>query len=201
MQPSTICMFYQWKTGSTNEFLIKYNSDNVAQVDITGTVMMCRNEWHCPNAINKFRTAVRSLHHAYTCLDKPYETVCVQCRLANTELQRDPNRVTGVHGSCEDHPNLPQLRAKGNAANSVEVEMAHNKYLELVAGWQIKGSIQLLPGEVRALRKHLCNTGKIVDFQIYVMIILGIKLFLRADELLEPRICEHGGASSREYDA
>jgi hypothetical protein len=37
---------------------------------------------------------------------------------------------------------------------------------------------------VHQLYSHLINSGSLSEFQMYIMIILGIKLFRRTDELL-----------------
>jgi hypothetical protein len=48
----------------------------------------------------------------------------------------------------------------------------------ILQGHVTKGAIQLLPRDVRDLRDVLVGT-QVLDLQMYGMIILGIKLFLR----------------------
>ena len=47
-----------------------------------------------------------------------------------------------------------------------------------------KGNAALCPSEVRKLRRVLVGSGNQDHFKLYTMILLGIKLFLRSDELL-----------------
>ena len=47
-----------------------------------------------------------------------------------------------------------------------------------------RGNVQLTPSQVRHLHVHLLSTNTVEALQLYVMILMGIKLFLRADELL-----------------
>jgi hypothetical protein len=55
---------------------------------------------------------------------------------------------------------------------------------DVLLEWKVKGNVQLLPGEIHNLWDYLIGTGTLNNFQIYVMIIVGTKLFLHADELL-----------------
>jgi integrase len=62
----------------------------------------------------------------------------------------------------------------------------YDKYYKVMRKkWEPKGSIQLLPGEVHNLQHLLCSTNDIFDLQVFTMVLLGIKCFLRADELLD----------------
>jgi integrase len=52
---------------------------------------------------------------------------------------------------------------------------------------RVRGCTVLLPGDLRDLREQLVGADR-QGFQIYVMILLGIKLFLRASELISIRM-------------
>jgi hypothetical protein len=99
--------------------------------------------------------------------------------------QNHRNSLLGTYGSCRLHPGRAQIVPKGNPIFSREVMQQLLKTKEDLKGWKVKGNVQLLPGEVRQLRDYLVGSGTLENFQIYVMILLGIKLFLRADELIK----------------
>jgi hypothetical protein len=71
---------------------------------------------------------------------------------------------------------------------SREVDTQLEKSYEDLKGWKVQGNIQLLPGEVRQLRDYLVGSGSFENFQIYVMLLVGIKLFLWAEELLNMKV-------------
>ena len=52
----------------------------------------------------------------------------------------------------------------------------------------VRGANQLIPREMRAIRKMLLSTNKIEDLQCWVMILISVKLYLRAEEVCTIRL-------------
>ena len=50
------------------------------------------------------------------------------------------------------------------------------------SGYVVSGSYQILPNELLEIRRLLLSTGKAKDLQLYCIMIISIKLFLRHDE-------------------
>jgi hypothetical protein len=183
LKPETISLYYQFKTGALDKPLSQFNSSE-KHVDILGNVVYCRDDWHAPGPIYKFRSSLHLLHEAYDNLRGVYFPKCPDCITANDILHSNSNHIAGTYGSCLLHAGNPHIVPCGNSGKSAVCAKAHSKSISDVKTWVRKGSVQLLPGEIRQLRAHLVNSGSLSDFQMYVMIVLGIKLFLRADELL-----------------
>jgi hypothetical protein len=81
------------------------------------------------------------------------------------------------------------LQPKGNPVKSMEnIPHIHRIKDDVVSAHKVNGNVQLLPGEIRNLRDYLVGSGTICNLQVYVMILLGIKLFLRVNELLDIQV-------------
>lgn len=180
IKPETVVEYYDYKTNKKGTKLLN-SVTKEPRLDITGQPIYCVESWHAPGPLQKFKSSLRVLHEAYDRLQGPYQPVCVDCQKFNTH---GGENSTGVYGSCRSHAGTPWLVPGGNVVYHQSVVNAHFAKLGDVGSWQRQGCIQLLPGEVRVLRQNLCSTGKLSDLQMYAMILVGIKLFLRADELL-----------------
>jgi hypothetical protein len=117
-----------------------------------------------------------------------YLPVCNDCVLKHEQYKNSPLYVDGFHGSCTLHSGRSQIIPRGNPMCSREVISHLQQVRKAMSSWVVKGNVQLLPGEVRHLRSYLVGSGSLANFQVYVMILLGIKLFLRADELIKLKV-------------
>jgi predicted amidophosphoribosyltransferase len=151
-------------------------------VDIHNIPIYGTGAWHAPGLLDKFNGAMLCLHNAYKHPLKVYFPVCAACVHCHKQYKNSPHYVDTCFGSCTAHPGCPQLIPKGNPMVSNLVTTYIRQVKESLSGWEVKGNVQLLPGEVRHLRQYLIGSGSIENFQVYVMILLGIKLFLCADE-------------------
>lgn len=91
----------------------------------------------------------------------------------------------GLFRSCIQHANVPSLRTRGCILRHPATMNHYKLWLKYIQKHHVtKGCGQLYPSEVRRLRDHLLARGDPVSIQMWVMILLGIQLFLRADELV-----------------
>lgn len=194
VRPELLVEYYQYKVGELDEKLYVAGSTTVYALDVLNNEIFCADQWHSKVSLQRLRSAIFALHDAYAHLRVPYMPVCVDCLHFDNLLERKapPNEHEkvnpGTYGSCQVHANSPMLLPRGNTATAHDVIQAHNTNCIRVNKWIRKGSVQLLPGEIRQLRDYLTSSGNISDFQLYVMILVGIKLFLRAEELLNIKV-------------
>jgi hypothetical protein len=107
----------------------------------------------------------------------PYVEPCSECiRLFRAE------RV--VHG-CHCHLGRPQIWRRGNSrlANSVSNRLK-KLYKYDLAEYQVKGDTYLLPGDLLSIRNRLLNSNRYKDIQLWTMMLMGVNLFLRSDEVI-----------------
>ncbi len=104
---------------------------------------------------------------------------------ASTSALNNLSQSLGLFRSCISHANAPNLRTKGNILSNPATRNHYNAWLKLKDKLHVtKGCGQLYPSEVRKIRNHLLSRGDPVSSQMWVMILLGIRKFLRSDELI-----------------
>lgn len=183
-KPQTLAEYVEYKSFDTAKVLNKHGT-NVPALDVQGNLIYCIDAWHSPQPIMKYMAAILKLHKYYAHLRGDYVEACTDCcNLNMVEISSG----TSTWKSCPNHPGKPQIRPTGNPRLSFEMNNAMKMYYIRSRGWEVKGNTQLLPSEVRDLRDTLLNTGIFSDFQLYVMIVLGFKLFLRASELIALKV-------------
>ena len=95
----------------------------------------------------------------------------------------------GFYRSCVRHANKPPLRSKGNVLLHPVVNNTYHAWLKIKQNsHKVKGCGQLYPSELRKLREHLLTEADIASVQMWVMILLAVRLFLRCDELISLRM-------------
>ena len=80
---------------------------------------------------------------------------------------------------CKWHADNRSLWRKGNA---------YKEYTKKCKGHVIRGAYQLLPMELLRIRSSLLSTNKLVDLQLWCIIMISICLFLRHDEYYNMKI-------------
>ena len=153
--------------------------------DVHKNPVVCTGAWKSPSNVNKARAAIKALHNLYDDLRGDYLTTCAEC-LKFTEQYKLSTR----HSACDTHAGRPCIRNHGNVVNCHKVAEHITDWKARLAGYKVKGNVQLLPSEVRQLRNFLLSDGSLEGLQKYVMIILGIKCFRRADELISIKITQ-----------
>ena len=195
-KPETIALYFRWKTGQKDEVLKDSKGNPVYQTGLLNSTekstvpIKCVFDWHCPSNIDKNLAAINALHNAYKHLKGNYRDVCTDCRKANSLKEGQycfgpGSEAPAQWRSCMDHANAPLLKPRGNTATSALV-LETSRFLrnKLSADHTIKGNAPMLPAQIRKIKEKLCASGSVRDHQLWVMINLGITLFLRASEII-----------------
>jgi integrase len=184
--PSTICEYLDWKVYPPTQAMKAFSThDDI--YDTNHRVIVGTGTWRAKVNIQRFHAAMALFHNFYDHTG-PYQHFCDECVRINDEFKNSPKYTTGFHGSCSLRSGSSRIVPKGNPLSSRDV-MAHIKRTrDFLKNWKVMGNVQLLPGEIRQLRRYLICSGSVANLQVYVMILLGIKLFLRADELINMKV-------------
>jgi hypothetical protein len=127
---------------------------------------------------------MKLVHKIYDHLRVLYVPKCTDCWAAN----QNHDYETNGYRSCLTHMGRPRLIEVGCVTDSQPFKdemILSKKKLRMVH--RVRGCTGLLPGDLRDLRDELVGADR-QGFQIYVMILQGINLFLRASELISIRM-------------
>ena len=161
--------------------------------DFDGNPIPIDSRWNSPGNIESLITSLNALQNMYIHLsDRQHQNECSECIKKTFNIFKTlyhTSKLDGIgemiyHG-CEVHVADPCLRSRGNPLMNTEIR---KKIAELKDNVKLrynkKGNIQLLPRELRAIRKYLISTNKNEDLQMYCIILHGIVQFLRINEVL-----------------
>jgi len=176
----TIALFLRWHVLEEGENLLDLNNQAIIK-DAKGKDLKCVGGWNEMNSVNQFLSAVTTIH---TQKDQSgdYVDICNDC--VNAWL------VNSSSIGCVQHAYRRKIFRSGNPRNSKEVKQMIGLIGKEVENHVVRGAYQLLPKEMRAIRKMLLSTNKKEDLQCWVMILLSVKMYLRAEEVCSIRL-EH----------
>ena len=150
------------------------------------------DKWKAESNIKHLHTAVQMCHIPFPKCNGNYSVPCNACWDANRDFLEQPGLVGHNWKMCRDHSATGAiLTCYGDPLTEHYLSKAYTTTLKrLNTKHKVKGALQLNAKQVWQVRMALLsgcghNTVKrFQNFQTYTMILLGIKLFLRADELI-----------------
>jgi hypothetical protein len=169
INPKSLLSYMSCRLGKPGDPLI------VDGVRITGRngLMQCTGGWKAPVSFTQFASAISTLHKQRG-QDGPYRGVCSQClNLKNG----------GDDKGCDAHRYKPQLVPSGNPTDCLEFREHMKSLLDQLAGHRPAGASFMTPWQLMGLCQTLANRNTIWSLQVYVMVLLGVSLHLREDEL------------------
>lgn len=194
--PKTIRYYWMWKCTPKGDPVQersqshKNKREGAALTWGDGTVMYGCGAWSSPGCLIKSHTALDLLHDCHTNLKYAFVEECRACSSLNPGLDLSKGIVGSSLPACPDHVNTPVVKPRGNAMSdkTVKNEMTSLKQ-ELNDTHNPKGNFQLTPSQIREIRRELLKGSKkgsvqtIAGAQLYLMMIMGIILFGRSDDV------------------
>ncbi|KAJ3289585.1 hypothetical protein HDU76_007515 [Blyttiomyces sp. JEL0837] len=163
----TIALYLRWKQGKPNTPLLHPSGEPV--FDTAGKPIKCIGGWNDPKIMNQFLSAMTRLHKS---------------RKQTSAYQDDCKLCIRDGKGCHEHSQKAFLFPRGNPRNSEDVQNTVHDITIDKGDYEENGDKPLLPPEMMAIRQKLLSSNDKKDLQMWVMILLAIKLFLRADEVL-----------------
>lgn len=170
MKIESLVCFMKYKYGAPGTPLKDIESRQVEDVD--GNAVMCTGTWLAPKILQQFQAAISNLHRAND-HEASYYDVCDACM----ELPQ-AERFKG----CARHSCRPRLVRAGNPTKNESFKNAKTTIERDRSAYEENGTTPLIPTEVRDIRNYLISSNTIAGLQMYVILIVAIKLFLRFDE-------------------
>ncbi|KAI3650647.1 hypothetical protein MP228_004128 [Amoeboaphelidium protococcarum] len=176
MKPETIANFIRFNRFSPDQELIGHDDHPVK--DIFGNVVLCRGGWNDPKNVEQCNTAITVLHEERGNRGQFIES----CKLCLSELEN------GVNHGCRRHLMNPCVWRKGDPTQSEIVQNAQRLSSRAGAAYRPEGDSPLTPYELRDFGEACMSNNKLADYQLFVMVLIGCKLFLREHELAQLKI-------------
>ncbi len=176
INPRSIILFLRykrWRKGS----LVTDLSGSVVK-DVEGKDVKCGGGWNSPDNHKQFIMALGCLVKARG-QNSPYEEPCKYCVKIYEEL--------GEKTGC-DHHRDGMLFRRGDPTKHQDVINEMKKVDKSCATYKSNGDCPITPWDLMKIRSVLMSTGSLQDLQMYVMILIGIRLFLRSAELVDLKI-------------
>jgi integrase len=188
----TLRLYMQYMTfGPTVELV--HPDTKVPVRDVMGKLVYCTAAWNAGINLIKFRAAMLGLDTLYPELTgSVYIEKCDSCSKltsrARSSSRTRSSQTTSAHSACDLHTDGARVRSRGSSMNAPTVKLYLKHMRNHMKDYKSKGNIQLLPSEVRRIRTALLAENTLEGLQIWTMVIMGIKLFLRISELLTIRV-------------
>lgn len=171
MDPASIVLYLKWRTGVAGSKLVDARGNPV--LDIDGQPVHCVGTWQAPVNVEQCRSAITCAHNARNQSGAYFEP-CNDCIALDNAHQ---------YSGCRFHRGSPHLWSKGNPRDSQVFTNWLKSYAKEKSGYIPKGDTPLQPHQLLKIRAYLLSSNSIWDFQIYVMILISCRMFLREDEL------------------
>lgn len=209
-RPESWAMYLEYRCGEVGQPVLnplnKHSTEPMQTVE--KTPLLCIGGWGSPDSLFKVHAAVKFLHEiAYTSsCGGAYKTDCQACANKNSrclflqdirgksvweklesnfEYSLFIENSRGYFASCARHANNPTLICSGSILQDPCSKANYLCWLRMKQkSHDKKGCGQLYPSELRKLREHLLIDASPQALQMWVMLLVGIRLFLRIDELI-----------------
>ena len=209
--PLTLAIFYQYKSFDAltpcvdfNDNPVKYAKGPRAGEVVTGACLSWeengklkkKNGWSDPTNIRKCRVAIRTLHNSFCLEDMTdcYIGTCERCLEKNEDVTgtRTINWLTAINrefqscGSCT----YPRIRPRGCPTfHRLCVSMYNRVENTLKSTHHIRGALHMTTKQLRLVRAYLMSKSTdIANLQLWCLILMGVHLFLRAQEVCSIRL-------------
>lgn len=183
MNSVSVAMFMLYKT-QKQWMVLRCPITDVEVCDVFGDVILCTGDWRDSGNAEQFLTAISNIHRTIE-QSGEYSEPCQLCMDLFRESLDNGNSCTG----CNYHSGEKRYYRRGNPRTSTVVTTTLRCCKKLCENHVKNKCGQILPSEMQKLRRHLCHSNSMDDFQLYVMSLVATYLFLRYDELVELK-CE-----------
>lgn len=172
IHPERISQFITFKRSKKGDLLC--DSDGNPVLNVYGHQVTCQGGWNDPDCVKSMKSALSALHTAAENCGQ-FNERCEDCLTLDSKEQ--------YHG-CSHHRMKPQIWQKGDPFTTQLLKNAIKTSHKEGSTYVTNGDSPLSPWEVDAMRQKLVSSNKIEDLQLFVIILIAIKLFLRSDEFL-----------------
>jgi hypothetical protein len=166
-----VILYMEYKYGIPGDVL-KTKSGEVVK-DVLDNVVYCSGSWKTPTQVESFSAAVGAIHRGQQQKGN-YIEPCSECIRLDTE---EHSRM-----GCQKHAGRACLLRGGEPNKSDEFRYASAAIKVARSNYEENGACTLLPSHVRGIRRELLKTNELANLQLYTIMIVSIRCFLRFDD-------------------
>ena len=208
--PNTVGTFYQYKSLTPLNRVKDLHNNHMKFVNgpkkgeyVVGSYALLHDGvkkgnrgWSDPSNIRKCRVALRTLHREFCASEfaNAYYPVCPKCIERNT-LIGGPIDWSNTHmrrfEPC-DTCTFQKVKPRGDPTYDVKCAARFQRVHNVLKNkHKARGALHMSSLQVRVIRNHLMSKGgDIRHLQLWTMLLTGIKLFLRAEEVCSIRLAQ-----------
>ena len=180
--PDMVLALLMFKCNTPN-IILTYKGSPVRRKS-GGEVIKCVGAWKCHSNIDSFKGMFNFLAARFPSLSGGHRLACASC----IELRNNSTEQHQKMG-CTEHAGKPHLISKGNVIKHPIVASELERWRKAMErGHQRRGNYALTPAELRRIFNYCMSSGDETFFQVYVMMLCGVKLFLRCQEVLDMKV-------------
>ena len=163
-----------------------------------GKPVVSTGTWNTDCSLRKFKVSMRMVHRIFDHCRNEYQNTCEECVKAS-EIEEDgsvnpinfANLQIGRRYKACISCQFPRILPTGDPTTSIIFETTFKRLeKKCLSEHEVRGCLSLTVRQVRQLRAHLLSDGcdKFKRLQLWTIILLAIRLFLRCDEVASIRL-------------
>ena len=193
--PETLSLFMQYKVNEANEPVLKSNGQHATykKGKDAGKTVKGVAKWSHPIGLLKFRVAIRMVHRLFGNCRNDYRDACEDCIAASeqnpdgstTKINFASPEMSRQYRACI-RCGVPHILPKGDPSMSSVFESTFNsRYTHCENEHVVKGCLALSVKQTRTIRSYFLSDSinKLRNLQMWTIMLLAIRCFLRADEV------------------
>lgn len=175
MNANSVALYMLYKTWNSNQYLTDIDNRTSLVTDVLNNrPIQCLGHWNCKENADQFLSSITSLHESIG----ERGSYTDQCQFCLESIRADSNSR-----GCQFHLQQCRFYRKGNPRYHKSVKKAWKLVKELTSQHTRNKCIQITPMELERIRTFLFSSNSMADYQLYVMMLVAINLFLRFDEV------------------
>jgi len=159
--------------------------DAFTQAPVTdrhGTILVARGDWKGGSVQGLCRSALSKVHSHCESTSGTHREACEACCALGIEA------LCKGHG-CIQHPGKPQGWRSGCVTKNTKFKDEVSKAQDCVENHCVtRSTCAFIPGQLREMWQHLISKNDLHSLMIWTMLIVGIKLFMRMDEVVTMKV-------------
>lgn len=172
MRVESLMAFLRWKKMESGLPLRVDDQRQIIRHILTRQEMTCNHSWECNHRMKNFGAAIGWVHATHGYGDtQPFEDECSDCLAAYVIYSKDLG--------CAEHQCQRRIKRKGQPTYSSRFKNCRKSLID--GNYETKGSAPMAVWQMRKLGEVLLGHHGMIGIMFWVIVLIAVNLFLRAD--------------------